>query len=215
MTHVDAVRPFPAIAEFLAARRAEFDRIPAERRAELERLAEFVRSGSSAGARLTFICTHNSRRSHLSQIWAKIAADSLGLTGVETFSGGTEATAMNPRVVASLRRTGLRIEAPDAAATNPRYAVTYSDTAPPLVCFSKVYDSPPNPTSGYAAIMTCSSADQACPIVPGCSLRLPIRYDDPKAADDSPDEAAVYDERSRQIAREMLYAMNRAAEVKR
>lgn len=203
------IRLFPAVAEFLETRRGEFDRIPSARRAELETLADHVRGRSRDGVRLTFICTHNSRRSHLSQIWAKIAADRLRVSNVETFSGGTEATAMNPRVVASLRRAGLRIEAPDEASSNPHYAVSYSDDVPPLICFSKVYDSPPNPTSGYAAIMTCSSADQACPIVPGCELRLPIRYEDPKIADDSPDEAAVYDERSAQIAREMLYAMSR------
>jgi arsenate reductase len=202
---------FPELARFIAARESEFAQIPESRQDELSQLAEYVRGSLQACgvAKLTFICTHNSRRSHLSQIWAKVAADACGLTGVQTFSGGTEATAMNPRVVDSLRRSGLLVDADDPTADNPLYRVSYSHTADPLVCFSKVYDQSPNPASNYCAIMTCSSADDACPIVPGCELRLPIRYEDPKVADDSPAESSVYDDRSRQICREMLFAMLR------
>ena len=56
--------------------------------------------------------------------------------------------------------------------------------------------------------MTCSQADEACPLVMGCDLRMPIRYEDPKIADDTDQEATLYDERSRQICREMLYMMS-------
>lgn len=203
---------FPALARFVEARKSEFQQIPDARKEELARLAAYVRNRvhDSAVAKLTFICTHNSRRSHLCQIWAKVVADARGLSSVQTFSGGTEATAMNPRVVDSLRRTGFLVDADDPDADNPIYRVRYSDDAGPLECFSKLYDQPPNPTSGYCAIMTCSSADDACPIVPGCELRLPIRYEDPKVADDSPEESSVYDGRSRQICREMLFAMLQA-----
>ena len=37
-------------------------------------------------------------------------------------------------------------------------------------------------------------------------------YDDPKAFDDTPAEAEKYDERSQQIAREMLYIFSKAKE---
>lgn len=39
-------------------------------------------------------------------------------------------------------------------------------------------------------------------------LRLPIPYVDPKAADGTTEEAAVYDERTKQIATEMFYLMS-------
>ena len=54
--------------------------------------------------------------------------------------------------------------------------------------------------------MTCDHADENCPFIPGCDVRLPIRYEDPKAFDDTPLEAEKYDERSLQIANEMFYA---------
>lgn len=187
-----------------------FESIPSDRKAELAKVAAYIRDClSKVGvAKLTFICTHNSRRSHLSQIWAQVAAEYYGLEGVETYSGGTEATALNPRAVAAMQRCGLKIVADDPSATNPRYRVYTSDSATPQICFSKAYADPPNPSKGYCAVMTCSQADDACPLVMGCDLRMPIRYEDPKVADDTPFESERYDERSSQICNEMLYMMS-------
>jgi hypothetical protein len=190
--------------------RAEFDQISAERKTELEGIADFVSAKVEAGvpARLTFICTHNSRRSHLSQIWAQTAAAFYGIPGVETYSGGTEATACNPRTVKALRRAGFSVVNPTPEKGNPRYLVQYAEEAPPLEAFSKVYDQGGNPDSEFAAVMTCSDADHACPMVRGCESRFAVPYIDPKVADDTAAESATYDERSEQIAREMLYLMS-------
>src|SRR6056297_562358 len=202
---------YPELLRYLNEVAAKCDSIPSDRRADLAKVADYIRDrlSKSEPARLTFICTHNSRRSHLSQIWAQVAAEYYGLVGVETFSGGTEATAFNPRAVAAMQRCGLKIVADEPAATNPRYSVTTSDSATPQVCFSKAYGDPPNPSEGYCAVMTCSQADDACPLVMGCDLRMPIRYEDPKVADDTECEARRYDERSAQICTEMLYLMAR------
>ena len=201
---------YPDLLVYLEARQAEFDLIPEDRKADLAKVADYARERLSRSelAKLTFICTHNSRRSHLSQIWAQVGAEFYGLSGVETYSGGTEATAFNPRAVAALRRCGLKIVADVPEASNPRYSVFVSDKARPQTCFSKVYDAPPNPKSEFCAIMTCSEADKACPLVRGCEVRIPIRYEDPKAADNTNEESQRYDERSAQICREMLYIMS-------
>ena len=201
---------YPQLQQYLNEAVLLFDAIPSERKDDLSKVADYVRGrlADSQPAKLTFICTHNSRRSHLAQIWAHVAAEFYGLISVETFSGGTEATALNPRAVAAMQRTGLKITADDAEATNPRYSVYTSETASPQICFSKVFDSPPNPNSKYCAVMTCSQADDACPVVMGCDLRMPIRYEDPKVADDTDQEAERYDERSKQICCEMLYMMS-------
>ncbi|MGB5285031.1 MAG: hypothetical protein WBN29_11010, partial [Polyangiales bacterium] len=70
-------------------------------------------------------------------------------------------------------------------------------------------DDPFNPADGFAAIMTCSDADDACPVVMGAAIRAPIRYRDPKAADGTAQEVQAYDERCLQIATEMLYLFSR------
>jgi hypothetical protein len=202
----------PALAE-RAAELAKADEaaIAEDRRRQLDKLALFIRTklGSGEGAKLVFICTHNSRRSHMSQLWAAVAAAHYGVAGVETFSGGTEVTAFNPRAVEALRRAGFAIAAGEGE--NPRYQVSYLEGGPAVEAFSKRYADPPNPTAGFAAVMTCSQADKNCPTVEGASLRVPIPYVDPKEADGQPDEAEVYDARSTQIATEMFYLFRRVA----
>jgi len=201
---------YPELKRYLTEATARFDVIPSDRKRALAKVADYIRErlSKSETAKLTFICTHNSRRSHLSQIWAQVAAEYYGLDGVETYSGGTEATAFNPRAVAAMQRCGLKIVADEPIAANPRYSVNTSEPSTPQVCFSKAYGDPPNPSKGYCAVMTCSQADDACPLVMGCDLRMPIRYEDPKEADDTEFEAQRYDERCAQICGEMLYLMS-------
>ena len=200
---------FPAVDKYIASRVAEFEQIPSERKAQLQKLSLYIQGRVKAGepARLTFICTHNSRRSHLSQIWAAAAAAHYGVSGVETFSGGTEATAFNPRAIAAVARAGFQVQALDES-RNPRQAVRFREASDALVCFSKVYDEVPNPQSEFCAVLTCSDADKSCPNVRGASLRVAIPYEDPKVADNTQGEAAKYDERCEQIAREMLYVFS-------
>ena len=197
---------------YVADRLTEMDLIPEPRRRDLERVSRFVAERVEAGqpVRLTFICTHNSRRSHLSQIWAQTAAHCFSVPGIETFSGGTEATAFNSRAVAAMRRAGFLVE-PFTDGKNPIYEVSFTPGMEPMQAFSKVYGDPPNPTDDYAAVMTCSAADEACPVVIGAAERFAVPFDDPKAADGSAREAAAYDERCAQIAREMLYLFSKAA----
>ena len=193
-------RVLPGIAE-----------IPAERREQLDLIVAFVKERKAAGvtADLTFICTHNSRRSHLSQLWAATAAWAHGLDHVRTFSGGTEATAFNPRAVSAVERAGFQVVKGEGV--NPVYEVSFTEDHEPERCWSKVYDDPANPQKGFCAVMTCSEADANCPIVRGALDRVSLPYVDPKEADDTPEEAARYDERCLQIATELWYVMQQAA----
>ncbi|MEM9929308.1 MAG: protein-tyrosine-phosphatase [Bacteroidota bacterium] len=195
----------PALASTVSDLETQIDLIPATRKEQLAKLAAYLSEQSGKTARLNFICTHNSRRSHLGMIWAAVAAARHGRS-VSTYSGGTEATAFNPRAVAALQRAGFRIGNPGGE--NPHYRVAFAEEVIPLTCFSKTYDDPTNPTADFAAIMTCSEADQGCPFIPGAAWRLPLTYEDPKEADDTPEETARYDERTAQIGREILYAFS-------
>jgi arsenate reductase (thioredoxin) len=188
---------------------SEFDQIPFERKKLLARLASFIESKASKGERteLNFICTHNSRRSHLSQIWAQTAANYYQIPNVICYSGGTEATAFNPRAVKAMSEAGFKIDK-TTEGTNPVYEVRFSNAADPVLAFSKKYDADGNPKALFGAVMTCSHADQNCPIVFGAAERFSITYDDPKDFDDTPQEAAKYHERVLQIGREMLYAFS-------
>jgi arsenate reductase len=192
----------------------KFDAIPNDRKTTLEHVASFIAERAAKGRpiELMFICTHNSRRSHMAQLWATVAAAHYGISGVETYSAGTEATAFNPRAVEAMRRVGFVIENPGG--DNPRYRARYSSEASAIECFSKRHDDPVNPQRDFVAIMTCSEADEACPIVRGAALRVLIEYDDPKVSDGTSEEAAIYDARSRQIGAEMLFLFSRVAAAK-
>ena len=187
----------------------EFDRIPAGRKEILNQLTTFVESKVKAGAKvyLNFICTHNSRRSHLSQIWAQSAAHYYNIPNVVCFSGGTEATAFNPRAVKALQQEGFSI-AIKKDGDNPTYKVRFAEGAEPLIAFSKKYDDPFNHNKDFAAVMTCSHADENCPLVLGATTRIALTYDDPKNFDGTPQEAAKYTERVNEIGREILFAFS-------
>lgn len=198
------------VTNYLDERLMEFDMIEEDRKEALLELSRYIRDKRKHNqpVQLTFICTGNSRRSQLGQIWAATAAAYFDIDDVTTFSGGTITTAFNRRIARSLMRSGFMAET--VAGNNADYKVHYSEKRPPLVCFSKNYDDPANPTSNFAAVMVCSDADERCPVVPGAEFRVAIPYVDPRLADHSDWEDETYDERNAQIAREMLFVMANA-----
>jgi arsenate reductase len=186
-----------------------FENISAERKIVLQPLVDFIQGKASRSQeiRLNLICTHNSRRSHLSQVWAQTAAAHYGIKNVYCYSGGTEATAMFPRAAKTLAKQGFQIKT-IAEGNNPVYAIKYSANAHPVIGFSKTFDDDFNPQSEFAAILTCSSADQGCPFIAGAEIRIPITFEDPKAFDNTPQQAEKYEERSLQIATELFYVFS-------
>lgn len=143
----------------------------------------------------------------MAQLWARAASHYYGLPGIGCFSGGTEATAFNPRAVKAMEDVGFKIEK-KSTADNPVYEVHFSKDAEPLEVFSKKYNAPGNPINDFAAIMTCSHADENCPVIIGAAKRIAITYDDPKDSDGTAQEETVYQERALQIGREILYAFS-------
>ena len=180
--------------------------ISAERKEILQPLIAFIQSKKDnyETIRLNFICTHNSRRSHLSQIWAATMAYHFGIKNVFCYSGGTEATAMFPKIAETLAQQGFEV-LKLSENQNPVYAIKYAQDEPPIICFSKVYNDNFNPKSHFGAVVTCNSADENCPVVFGAEQRFPIKYDDPKAFDGTDLMEAKYAQRSLEIAEEMFY----------
>jgi protein-tyrosine phosphatase/arsenate reductase len=188
-----------------------FNEIPAERKAVLEKIANYIthKKASKEIIQLEFVCTHNSRRSHLGQIWAAVAAAYYNISNVLTFSGGTEATAFHSNAIKAITNAGFDIrKAIDEV--NPVYHVYFADDKY-VTCFSKVYNHESNPQSNFAAIMTCSDAEENCPFIPGCELRIATTYNDPKAYDGTVLQDEKYTERSNQIAMECLYVFSKVS----
>ncbi|SFN98783.1 arsenate reductase [Paenimyroides ummariense] len=185
------------------------ENISEERKSILQPLIDFVQQkvNDKQEININFICTHNSRRSHLSQVWAQVAATYFNIPNVHCYSGGTEETALFPKVTETLINQGFSVFK-IADNNNPVYAIKYSENALPVIGFSKKYDSPFNPLSAFAAIMTCSQADGGCPFIAGAEKRIPITFEDPKISDNTPEQSKIYTERSLQIATEMFYVFS-------
>ena len=201
-------RIFKRISEVIE--RLSTKEISEERKKTLQPLIEFIQSkvDQKQTVSLNFICTHNSRRSHLSQVWAQTMARYFDVPNVFCFSGGTEATALFPVVAETLEEVGFEIEK-GSESKNPQYSIKFGENELPIVGFSKVYDDPFNPQSNFAAIMTCSQADQDCPMILGAERRIAVAYDDPKMFDGTPFQKEKYEERSLEIASEMYYVFSR------
>jgi len=203
-----------SLTNYISSNVLDFSSIKEERKALLNEIARYVsqRSGPDEPTNLIFICSANSRRSHMSQLWAQVAAFYYKVPGIQCYSGGTDATAFNQRAISALERAGFQIksETPGLGGneTNTVYMIKYAEGVTPVEGFSKKFSDPYNPQAEFATLMTCSDADEACPIVPGAEIRFSIPFEDPKIADNTPEEEAAYDERSKQIATEMFYVFS-------
>lgn len=184
--------------------------VSADRIYKLQPLIDYIqeKANHKKDINLNFICTHNSRRSHLAQVWAKVAAFHFKVERVTCYSGGTEVTALYPKVAETLLSQGFDV-LQIGEGINPVYAIKYEANSAPILGFSKKYDSLFNPVSSFAAVLTCSQAEEACPFIPGAEKRIGLPFEDPKSSDLTPEQSKVYAERSLEIASEMFYVFSK------
>lgn len=206
---------FPKLFSYCNNLSSEFIQIPEERKAELKDIAGFIveQRKDHKPANLLFVCTSNSRRSHMAQVWSQIASYYYNIDSVYTFSGGTEQTRVNINAIDAFNRTGIEIYS-NSQGDNPLRYIRVGNKINPWVIFSKKYTDVTNPKNNFVAIMVCTEADKSCPFVEGAASRVGLPYQDPKEFDNSPLKEAKYDERCRQIAREMFYIMDFASKNK-
>ena len=197
------------IEKFCKELESDTEIIPYERKEKLSKLSNYISNEIKEGQtpKIVVICTHNSRRSHIGQIWLAAGADYFQLPEIQTFSGGTEATAFNIRAVKAFQRIGFDISAMEET-KNPIYQISWKKGMKPYQAFSKRYEEEPNPKEKFAAVMVCSEADEGCPFVFGCDFRLSLPFEDPKEFDETELETEKYDEKVRQIGREMLFVIS-------
>jgi len=202
-----------SLNQYIVSNIPDFSAITESRREILDEMSEYILETirENRPVNLTFICTHNSRRSHMSRLWAQTAACHFKVPKINCFSGGTEATAFNPRAIQALKRAGFEIDRVTDD-PNPVYQIIFAEGVDRVEAFSKKFTDPINPQENFAAVLTCSDADKACPIVPGAEIRFSIPFEDPKVADNTTEEEARYDERCFQIANEMFYLFSNIKE---
>jgi arsenate reductase len=152
---------------------------------------------------LNFICTHNSRRSQLGQVWAFFASHYFDLN-ITAYSGGTEVTAFHRNTVRTLKEVGFSFHIEEFSHQNPVYQISFPETRNYILGFSKTFDHSMN-KAPYIAITTCDSADQNCPYIAEAAERFHLPYVDPKVSDNTPEQSETYLKTNETIAAEMHY----------
>lgn len=160
---------------------------------------------------INFICTHNSRRSQMGQVWAFYAVEYFELDNIFSYSGGTEVTAFHRNTVKCLQRVGFEFSVVDFSHQNPRYLISFKGTNKSILGFSKVFDNEEN-IYPYLVITTCDSAHANCPFIPDAIHRFHLPFVDPKTSDGTDQMCETYTATSKQIAAEMYLIFQ---EVKR
>lgn len=203
---------FPKLQAYAMGVTGDFGKIDSTRKMVLNQIAGevFNQIQTQGKANLTVICTHNSRRSHIGQLWLSVAAVFYGVNQLNAFSGGTEATRFHSNAIDGLKRAGFKIATGGSGVQgrdNPTYTVNIGKNLPAFIAFSKRFDHRDNPKTGFAAILVCSEADEACPVVPGARARFSLPHNDPKHFDGTPAAQKAYDDTVKNIAIEMMYVV--------
>lgn len=179
-----------------------------DRKILLIKIAEKIAENSTNNdININFICTHNSRRSQLGQVWSFFAANYFNLP-INALSGGTEVTAFHRNTVETLTQTGFKFDVVEFSHTNPIYKISFSDKKPSLLGFSKLYDHHEN-TIPYFVLTTCNNADENCPFIPEALERFHVPYLDPKHSDGTPNQRETYLNTSRIIAAQIYFLFNK------
>lgn len=160
---------------------------------------------------LNFICTHNSRRSQLAQVWGFFAAEYFNLN-IYSYSGGTEVTAFFRNTVKTLQKVGFTFNLQNFSHQNPKYVISFEGSSKSMLGFSKRFDHQEN-RNPFVAITTCSNADTNCPLIPEAILRFHLPFVDPKSSDGLDNQDETYLKTNQQIAAEIYYIFSEIKKI--
>jgi arsenate reductase len=188
-------------------------KLGADRKIILLKIAKTVAKefGENKVVNLNFICTHNSRRSQLGQVWAFYAANYFKLN-IHAFSGGTEVTAFYRGTVKTLQSVGFDFKVVDFSHQNPKYLISFNGSKETILGFSKRFDDLTN-QNPFIAITTCNNADTNCPFIPTAIDRFHLPFVDPKFSDGTTEQVEAYLKTNTQIAAEVYFIFNEVQKI--
>ena len=184
-----------------------------DRKDKLIELAQIIKKNHDQQniVKIIFICTHNSRRSQFSQVWAHISSLYFKLDFLAFYSGGTEVDSVNLNVINALSNSGLKIEKKQTG--EKVYLLKSSKRDNGINLYSKEYSCKSNPAKHFIAIMTCFNADQMCPVIKGADKKVFLPYPDPRTSDQTGLEKKIYGKINAVIAKEMFYLMKQLKKI--
>ena len=183
-----------ALAQYIEARTTEFGLVETDRRLRLDAIASYVRSKvrQQRAASLLFLGRHNSRRSHLAQVWAQTVAAWCEVGVVISYSAGVQPTRLAPAAVDALRRAGFVVDLGQDPSTAK---VSFRADAPPMICYAKDYEALQVPQRNWCAVSVDAGVAAGFPALDEAEERVVLPLEDP-------DDDAL----CARVARDLLYA---------
>ena len=197
---------YPILFNYARDLYPEYVKIPFERKAILEEIANYIIGAQQldSSGKIIFIETDHLARSILVHAWAVAASYYYGIENVNIYSGGINAPGISQNAIIALEKAGFIIYKIKEE-NNPEYEIKYSYSVKPLIIRSIKYNDKSNPNVNFGAIIVCPNADINIPVVKGNNFRTPLYYFDPSAYDGTSDASDLYLEKSKEIATEMFY----------
>jgi len=201
---------FPEILDYCRNLELLSGGIKKERKTKLAVLAAQIKQlkRELSPVEIMVVCTHNSRRSHMGELWLRVGIDYYGLSNLRIHSAGTERSAINIRTIRSFQAIGLLVEKSMNKEENPNYKINWRTDEKSYTGYSKEIGSEELPTNGIVSILVCEDAAENCPFIVGSKLRINLPYEDPKRYDDTLEERTKYLERNLEIGSEMFYLLS-------
>ena len=156
----------------------------------VKKISQELKSLINTYNKIVFICTHNSRRSQLCEAWGSVLSKRFNLN-LFFYSAGTEKTGVYVEVINALQRAGLEIDK----------GGKINDINNPIELYSKTLDEIKG--DEFISLMTCSDAEENCPVDPRSKKNIKLFYNDPKKFDGTHKESLEYDKICKLIASEL------------
>lgn len=197
---------YPILFNYVRDLYPDYDKIPFERKAVLEEIANYLIGAQQLEntGKIIFIETDHLARSVMVHAWAMAASYYYGIENVKIYSGGINAAKISKDAIIALEKAGFIIYKIQEG-NNPEYEIKYSYNIEPLILRSIKYNDKSNPNINFGSIIICSNADINLPVVKGNNFRTSLHYFDPSAYDGTSDAPELYLEKSKEIATEMFY----------
>ena len=189
--------------EFCKTSIKEFNAIPVERKAILEKAAELL----SKKPYILFTCQTNSRRTLLLQVWAQTAFYYYGINR-SSFSIGDTISSIYPGLVNIFKESGFTYH--EFGSEDPKgYIISTSKKYPKNIIVPKK-DLGKIDTSKVIIVSICFTGEKS--VIASNTEHISIPYESPKMFEKTPNENQKYFVLNKQISIEMFYMAQKTKE---
>tara|TARA_Y100001949_G_C15986510_1_gene330879 strand:+ start:2001 stop:2567 length:567 start_codon:yes stop_codon:yes gene_type:complete len=163
-----------------------------KRKKRLDNIASVINENLNKTRSIVFLCTHNSRRSQICEVWGKVFAE-IYRKKININSAGAFKTVVHSQVYESIVKCGLVVDNKKEIFFDKKKFKLNSKTIDSLTM------------KNFIAVMTCSNAEKSCPNDPRSIRNIKMFFNDPRIYDETDKMSREYLNTTIYIAEELNY----------